>query len=355
MAPAEVLQSNEIHPSKNNDLGMKFGAKPNFVGIIGASESLRLAVSKAAQVAATDTTALITGETGTGKELLARAIHSLSPRRSSPLIIVNCAALSATLIESELFGHEKGSFTGANTSRTGRFELANKATIFLDEIGELPLELQAKLLRVLQEGEFERLGSSRTIKVDVRVIAATNQDLEEAVRTSKFRADLFYRLNVFPIRMPALRERREDIPLLTQFFVEQISQRLGKRIAVIPQEVIDLLKKRLWPGNIRELRNVIERALILTTGEHLRLPEWLDEDQAPEAITEPEKVAPTVGSARLAQLEAVAREHITKILEWTNWRIEGAHGAAIMLGVNPGTLRSRMKKLGIQRPRWRSL
>jgi len=229
--------------------------------------------------------------------------------------------------------------------------------MFLDEIGELPLELQAKLLRVLQEGEFERLGSSRTIKVDVRVIAATNQDLEEAVRHGRFRADLFYRLNVFPIRMPALRERREDIPMLTQFFVEQISQRLGKRIKLIPQEVMDLLKRHAWPGNIRELVNVIERAVILTIGESLWLSEHLEVDHAPAPApapaSEPEVVAAKTSPTRLARLESVEREHITKIMEWTNWRIEGAKGAAALLGVNPGTLRSRMKKLGIQRPSWR--
>ena len=353
MAMANVLQLNENYPVENNDLGKQFSFKHNFIGIIGASESLRLVVSQATQVAATNATALITGETGTGKELLARAIHSLSLRRGHSLIIVNCAALPATLIESELFGHEKGSFTGAATKRIGRFELAHGATIFLDEIGELPLELQAKLLRVLQEGEFERLGSSRTIKVDVRVIAATNQDLEEAVRHGKFRADLFYRLNVFPIRMPALRERREDIPLLTQFFVEQISQRLGKRIKLIPQAVIDSLKNRPWPGNIRELENVIERAVILTSGECLWLPEHPEAEQAPEKITEPEAVVAKIGSGRLARLESVERDHITKIMEWTNWRIEGAKGAAALLGVNPGTLRSRMKKLGIHRPSWR--
>jgi formate hydrogenlyase transcriptional activator len=354
MFPANVLQYCEDPPVENRSFGRKSSSTHDLREIIGASESLRRVMYQAAQVAATDATALITGETGTGKELLAQAIHSLSLRRNAPLITVNCAALSTTLIESELFGHEKGSFTGAFTKRIGRFELAHGATIFLDEIGELPLELQAKLLRVLQEGEFERLGSSRTIKVDVRVIAATNQDLGEAVRGGKFRADLFYRLNVFPIRMPALRERREDIPLLTQFFVERISRRLGKHIEIIPQDVFDWLKIHSWPGNIRELENVIERAMILTMGESLWLPEQPEGSQTTETIPATEVVAAKDGPARLVRLESVEREHITKIMEQTNWRIEGNNGAAVLLGVNPGTLRSRMKKLGIYRPRWQS-
>src|SRR5262249_40890001 len=236
----------------------------NFIGIIGNSESLKQVLVQAALVAATDTTILIGGEIGNGKGLRAQAVYSLSSRSHRPLVKVNCAALSATLIESELFGHEKGAFTGALASRVGRFELADRATIFLDEIGELPLELQAKLLRALQEGEFERLGSSRTIKVDVRVIAATNQDLAEAVQQGSFRADLFYRLNVFPVRMPPLRERRDDIPLLARFFVQQVTQRLGKRIEAIPQEAVETLERHFWPGNVRELKNVIERAAILT-------------------------------------------------------------------------------------------
>jgi formate hydrogenlyase transcriptional activator len=323
----------------------------DFDQIVGSSIALKQVLRQAQQVAPTDTTVLILGETGTGKELLAQAIHSLSVRCHRTLVKVNCAALPPTLIESELFGHEKGSFTGANTSRTGRFELANGATLFLDEIGELPLELQAKLLRVLQEGEFERLGSSRTIKVDVRVIAATNQDLEEAVRTSKFRADLFYRLNVFPIWMPALQERREDIPLLTQFFVEQISQRLGKRFEKIAPEELEALEAYRWPGNIRELRNVIERAMIIAPDGKLRLRNSLRINQAMELSPESvERVEHKAHEARIRRLEEIEREHILRVLEQTYWRVEGKLGAAVVLGLNPGTLRSRMKKLGIQRP-----
>ena len=326
----------------------------DFNQIVGSSVTLKQVLRQAQQVAPTDTAVLITGETGTGKELIAQAIHSLSARRNRALVKVNCAALPPTLIESELFGHEKGSFTGAATSRTGRFELAHGATIFLDEIGELPLELQAKLLRVLQEGEFERLGSSRTIKVDVRVIAATNQDLEEAVRHGKFRADLFYRLNVFPIRMPALRERREDIPLLTQFFVEQISQRLGKRIEKIAREDLEALERFRWPGNIRELRNVIERAVIIAPNGRLRLRDSLRINQTMELSPEPAEIdTGKAHEAHSTRLEEIEREHILRVLEQTYWRVEGEHGAAAILGLNPGTLRSRMRKLGIQRPKTR--
>jgi formate hydrogenlyase transcriptional activator len=327
----------------------------DFDQIVGSSVALKQVLRQAQQVAPTDTAILILGETGTGKELLAQAIHSLSARHSRTLVKVNCAALPPTLIESELFGHEKGSFTGANVSRTGRFELAHGATIFLDEIGDLPLELQAKLLRVLQEGEFERLGSSRTIKVDVRLIAATNQDLEEAVRGSKFRADLFYRLNVFPIRMPALRERREDIPLLAHFFVEQISQRLGKRIEKIAREDLEALERYRWPGNIRELRNVIERAVIIAPNGRLQLRNSLRLNQAMELSPEPVDAGrDKAQEARSTRLEEIEREHILWVLEQTYWRVEGKQGAAAILGLNPGTLRSRMRKLGIQRPKPRA-
>jgi formate hydrogenlyase transcriptional activator len=319
-----------------------------FGEIIGQGASFKRALHQAEQVAPTDTTVLITGETGTGKELLAHAIHNLSSRKDRPLVKVNCAALPASLVESELFGHEKGAFTGAITARSGRFKLADGATIFLDEIGELPLELQAKLLRVLQEGEFERLGSSRTIKVDVRVIAASNRDLEQEVRRGSFRADLYYRLNVFPIRMPALRERREDIGMLVKFFVEQISRKMGKRIDVVEEEMLKAMEQYSWPGNVRELKNVIERAVILTKGNKLQIPEELGMRVRNELSVEPHQGAETEDA--LSELDEVQRRHIMRVLKQTFWRIEGAKGAAAILGINPGTLRSRMKRLSISRP-----
>jgi transcriptional regulator with GAF, ATPase, and Fis domain len=341
-------QSDEMGlPHTEERFDLPFEEEHGFGQIIGKSKALKQVLQQAQQAAPTDTTILLLGETGTGKELLAEAIHSLSLRRNLPLIKVSCATLLPTLIESELFGHEKGAFTGANVSRIGRFELAHGATIFLDEIGELPLELQAKLLRVLQEGEFERLGSSRTIKVDVRVIAATNHDLKETVRRGKFRTDLFYRLSVFPIRMPALREHREDIPLLTRFFVEQASQRLGKSIEDISPEALEAMEKYHWPGNVRELKNVIERAVIITPDGRLRLLDSLRVNQEMELSLE----LVDIDAGIAPRLEAVEREHILRVLEQTYWRVEGEQGAAAILGLNPGTLRSRMKKLGIQRPK----
>jgi len=268
----------------------------NFGKIIGRSESLQRALRQAEQVAPLDTTVLLLGETGTGKELLAQAIHSLHPRNQHPLVKLNCATLPAQLIESELFGHERGSFTGAFARRVGRFEIANGGSIFLDEIGELPLDLQSKLLRVLQEGEFERVGSSNTIRVNVRVIAATNRDLEQAVRYGSFRTDLFYRLNIFPIKVPALRERREEIPTLVRHFVNQLGTKLGKRIESIPQETMDALQNYDWPGNIRELRNVIERAAIVTQGTQLTLADGLENQPQ---LKEPPKSILTVASPEL--------------------------------------------------------
>jgi formate hydrogenlyase transcriptional activator len=338
----EQLHAENVYLREEVRLAYGFGE------IIGQGASFKMALHQAEQVAPTDTTVLITGETGTGKELLAHAIHNLSSRKDRPMVKVNCAALPASLIESELFGHEKGAFTGAITARSGRFKLADGATIFLDEIGELPLELQAKLLRVLQEGEFERLGSSRTIRVDVRVIAASNRDLEQEIRRGSFRADLYYRLNVFPIRMPALRERREDIGMLVKFFVEQISRKMGKRIEVVEEEMLKAMEHYSWPGNVRELKNVIERAVILTKGDKLQVPEELGMFVRNEPSAEPHQGAEIEGVP--AELDEVQRRHIMRVLKQTFWRIEGAKGAAAILGINPGTLRSRMKRLGICRP-----
>lgn len=311
----------------------------NFEEIVSQSEALKKELRKLEQVATTDATVLILGETGTGKELLARAVHNISRRRDRPLVKVNCAALPADLIESELFGHEKGAFTGAHARKIGRFELADGGTIFLDEIGDLPLALQAKLLRVLQEGEFERLGNPHTIKVDVRIIAATNRDLEKAVEKGDFREDLYYRLNVFPLKSPPLRERQEDIPLLVAHFVKKYGAKLGRKIDTIPQRVMDVLLAYSWPGNVRELENIIERVVILARGSTLEL------DDSFEALHEVEW--PSTSSLRLEEVE---RDHILGVLEQTNWRIEGQRGAAIRLGLNPNTLRSRLKKLGIEKP-----
>lgn len=311
----------------------------NFGEIITGSNGFKKVLTRVEQVASTDATVLILGETGTGKELIARAVHYISPRNDRPLVKVNCAALPANLIESELFGHEKGAFTGALSRKIGRFELADRGTIFLDEIGDLPLELQAKLLRVLQEGEFERLGNPRPIKADVRVIAATNRELNRAVIAGNFREDLFYRLNVFPIALPPLRERKEDIPLLVRHFARKYRQKVGKVIDKIPQKVVTALQAYSWPGNVRELENIIERAVILSSGSTFEVEELLETLRATDAQPRP---SPT--------LEEVERNHIIKVLEETGWRIEGKHGAAARLGLNPSTLRSRIEKLNIQKP-----
>ena len=307
--------------------------------IIGTSVAITRVVEDVERVAATDSTVLLLGETGTGKELVARAIHNFSGRSSGTLVTVNCAALPSGLIESELFGYEVGAFTGAVSRKIGRFEMSDGATIFLDEIGDLLLELQAKLLRVLQDGEFERVGGAETVKVDARVIAATNQDLEEAIQAQRFRADLYYRLNVFPILMPPLRNRKEDIPLLVRHFVSEFSGKIDKQIAGIPQATLEALLSYAWPGNVRELRNVIERAVIVSRGSELELGEW-----PPTRTLENDK-------ARILTLEEHEREHIVKVLELTNWRVSGDKGAAEILGMRPTTLESRMKKLGIVRER----
>jgi len=312
-----------------------------FEDIVGESGALRSALFRVEQVAPTDTTVLLLGETGTGKELIARAIHARSARRDRTLVTVNCAALSPTLIESELFGHEKGAFTGAVARKIGRFELASGSTLFLDEVGEIPLGLQAKLLRVLQEGEFERLGSSATHKVDVRVIAASNRDLAAAAREGTFRADLYYRLGVFPIRVPALRARKADIPLLVWYFLGQLGGTLGKRIERVPGAAMDRLLAYDWPGNIRELKNVLERAVILSPGPVLLLDEVTDDARI--------SAAPTTGAGSVRPLVEVEREHILRVMESCDWRVRGPESAAKLLGINASTLYSRMKKLGIRR------
>jgi formate hydrogenlyase transcriptional activator len=304
--------------------------------IVGQSAGLKYVLYRAEQVAPLNTTVFIRGETGTGKELIAAVIHNMSPRKDRPLITVNCAALPANLMESELFGHEKGAFTGADTRHIGRFEVANGSTLCLDEIGELPLELQSKLLRVIQHSEFERLGSSKTTKVDVRIVATTNRNLEEEVRQGRFRQDLYYRLDVFPITVPPLRQRADDIPLLVKAFVGRYAREFGKQIASVPKEAMTRLQNYPWPGNIRELESVIERAVILSPGPSLQLTDRLEN----AFLT----VDPT-----LKTLEAMERYHILKTLAETRWRIEGSSGAAAILGLHPSTLRSRMRKLGIAR------
>jgi formate hydrogenlyase transcriptional activator len=306
------------------------------------------------RVAPTDTTVLVLGETGTGKELVARAIHSRSSRHKQPLVKVNCGAIAAGLIESELFGHVKGAFTGALERRTGRFELADRGTLFLDEVGELPLEMQVKLLRVLQEQEFEPVGSSRTVKVDVRVVAATNRNLEEEVQAGRFRADLYYRLNVLPIRVPPLRERQTDIPQLVMFFVQRHAKRIGRTVEGVSRESMERLRRYRWPGNVRELENVIERALVLSRGGVLDvgggfLPTLPAETPAPPASQIVPMPAATTIPAGTGTLEDIERAHIAATLDRTGWVIEGPRGAARILDMHPNTLRSRMKKLGLER------
>jgi formate hydrogenlyase transcriptional activator len=302
--------------------------------IVGQSQALKCVLSQVEQVAPTGSTVLLLGETGTGKELIATAIHELSPRRSHAMVRVNCAAIPTSLVESELFGREKGAYTGALSQQIGRFELANGSTLFLDEIGDLPSDVQVKLLRVLEEKQIERLGSPRSVPVDVRIIAATNRDLDEAVRDGRFRQDLYYRLNVFPITVPPLRERREDIPALVSALVGEFGAALGKKIESVARESMDTLQRYHWPGNVRELRNVIERAMIVARGPKL----WIEP---------PGKAAATLTPP--LTMEEVEREHIKRVLETTGWRIRGRNGAAETLGIKPTTLESRMAKLGIYR------
>jgi formate hydrogenlyase transcriptional activator len=307
-----------------------------FAEIIGASQAMAAVLKQATIVAPTDSTVLILGETGTGKELVARAIHDVSPRTNRPFVKLNCAAIPSGLLESELFGHEKGAFTGAVARRIGRFELAHRGTLFLDEVGDIPLELQPKLLRVLQEKEFERLGSTRTERVDVRVVGATNRNLPQLVADQQFREDLYFRLNVFPIQIPPLRERVEDIPLLVRHFVETYGQRMKKRIDKIPDEVMEELCRYSWPGNVRELQNFVERSVILSTGAILCAP--LSELTAIGKI-----------SAATTTLEEAERQHILRVLAQTHWIVGGTKGAAARLGLKRTTLLSKMERLGISR------
>ena len=337
-ALSEVEQLKSRLHDENVYLQEEIKLSHNFGEIISQSQAMRKILHQVEQVAKTDATVLILGESGTGKELLARAVHYASVRADRPLVKVNCAALPANLIESELFGHEKGAFTGALARKIGRFELANGGTIFLDEIGDLPLELQAKLLRILQEGEFERLGNPTTMKVDVRVIAATNRQLEQTVKAGEFREDLYYRLNVFPILSPPLRDRKEDIPVIVNHFLKKYTVKIGKTIDNISKQAINSLQAYDWPGNVRELENVIERGIILANGQNLEVRD------IPELrVSQVESLNAPSGT-----LEEVERAHILRVLEETKGVIEGSKGAATILGLRPSTLRSRLQKLGIK-------
>jgi formate hydrogenlyase transcriptional activator len=318
-------------PTENDLLEKVTKVAESYCGIVGESKPIRKVLNQVRLVAPTNSTVLICGETGVGKELVAGAIHSLSLRSGNKIITVSCAALPPSLVESELFGREKGAYTGALVHQRGRFDVADNSSIFLDEIGELSLETQSKLLRVLQEGCFERLGSPKTIRVNVRLIAATNRDLAEEVRKGRFRQDLFYRLNVFPIKVPPLRERAEDIPILVWSFVEEFSLRMGKKITKISRKTMDTLQRYAWPGNVRELRNIIERSVIISPGESLRIAYLQDLHQTTQPVT-------------LAEVE---REHILRVLETSLWHIKGPYGAASKLGLKPSTLYTRMQKLGI--------
>jgi formate hydrogenlyase transcriptional activator len=339
LAYQQIQQLSEKLRLENEYLTEEVKASRNLGSVIGESPAFRKVLDLVRAVAPTDTTALLLGETGTGKEVLARAIHELSPRSDRPFIRVNCAALPAGLIESELFGHERGAFTGAGQRRAGRFELANKGTLFLDEIGEMPVEAQVKLLRVLQDGMVDRVGGTQPISVDVRLIAATNADLAAAVSKGQFRADLFYRLHIFPIAVPPLRERRQDIILLAQHFLSRLGEKMKRPHLRFDPLSLQRLMAYDWPGNVRELQNVIERAVILSHSSTIAVDDMFL--PGPTRTTQPEQ------SLHLGELE---RSHILKVLDQTNWRIYGNGGAAELLGLNPETLRSRIRKLGIRRP-----
>jgi formate hydrogenlyase transcriptional activator len=341
----EIERYRERLELENAYLQEAIAEERGFEGIVGESPALRAVLRKVQQVAPVETTVLLTGETGTGKELVARALHQGSPRRDRPLIKVNCGAIPQGVVESELFGHEKGAFTGALQRRIGRFELADKGTLFMDEVGELPLDTQVKLLRVLQEQEFERVGSHHTQRVDVRLIAGTNRDLEQEVAAGRFRADLYYRLNVFPIRVPPLRERASDIPLLVKHFLAQFQRKLAKPLRAVTPESLARLERYPWPGNIRELQNVLERACVLSPGAVVEIADELRVAGPSEHDAEP-MIAPHVG---IVTLEESERIHIRQALAASRWRIYGPDGAAALLAINPSTLRSRMKKLGIMK------
>jgi formate hydrogenlyase transcriptional activator len=349
VAYAEIKGLQDRIQAENVYLRQEVGRQYNFGEIIGKSDALAQVFLKVAQVAPMNASVLLLGETGTGKGVVARAIHSSSSRKDRPLITVNCTTLPATLVESELFGREKGAFTGSDTRQIGRFELADGGTLFLDEIGEMPMELQCKLLRVLQDGEFERLGNPRTIKTDVRIIAATNRNLEEEVRAGKFREDLFYRLNVFPITMPPLRKRSEDIPLLVNHFVAKFNKKMGKRIETVSKDTLNALKQYHWPGNVRELESVVERAVITSQGPALQVLDRFESFRRPEEVPgQPE--GPGQGSEHeVKPLVDLEHDHILRVLQKTGWRIEGKSGAAGILGLNASTLRARMRKYGIVR------
>ena len=336
---AEIKRLKDRLQAENVYLQQEVAREYNFGEIIGQSNALSHVFSLVEQVAPMNATVLLLGETGTGKGVVARAIHSLSSRKDRPLITVNCTTLPAALVESELFGREGGAFTGSDARQIGRFELADGGTIFLDEIGEMPLELQSKLLRVIQDGEFERLGSPRTIKTDVRIIAATNRNLEEEIKNGRFREDLFYRLNVFPITMPPLRQRKEDIPLLVNHFVAKFNNKIGKRIDTVSKDTLNTLQEYHWPGNVRELESVIERAVITSQGTALQVLDRFDTFRKADGLAGQDVKA-------LAELE---HDYILQVLQKTGWRIEGKNGAAVLLGLNPSTLRFRMQKYGIIR------
>ena len=338
-AYAEIKQLTDRFQAENIYLHKVLDREYNFGEIIGRSSALEYVFFRVEQVAPQDTTVLLLGETGTGKGVIARAIHSRSSRKGRSMITVNCSALPANLIESELFGREKGAFTGSSERQVGRFELADNGTLFLDEIGEMPMELQTKLLRVIQDGEFERLGSPKTIKVNVRIIASTNRNLEEEILEGRFREDLFYRLNVFPITIPPLRQRKEDIPILVDYFVAKFNKKIGKKIETVSKDILSALEEYNWPGNVRELESIVERAVITSGGTALQiLDRFKNSPQTVEQDAQDFKA--------LVDLE---REHILQALEKTGWRIEGEKGAAAMLGLNPSTLRGRMRKEGIRR------